>query len=151
MINTGVKCMVWSSINTGDCNFNTTVFAVQDHLIWFGRIDSTTISWNTLIYEFVQSARAIYGGYTAVHKFSLCFVYTGCPRNNGTVDTVDFSGICSDQVILFTLLDRASYSHYINTNIIKFGWELFILWVISYGLSSSEFARFPEFRGTMTN
>ena len=47
--------------------------------------------------------------------------YTGCPRNNGTVDTVDFSGICSDQIILFTLLDRASSSHYINTNIIKFG------------------------------
>ena len=78
-------------------------------------------------------------------------MYTGCPRNNGTVDTVDISGICSDQVIFFTLLDRASSSHYINTHIIKFGWELFILRVISYGLSSSEFARFPEFRGTMTN
>ena len=24
----------------------------QDHLIWFGSIDSTTISWNTVIYEF---------------------------------------------------------------------------------------------------
>ena len=81
----------------------------------------------------------------------LKLAYTGCPRNNGTVDTVDFSGICSDQVIFFTLLDRASSSHYINTNIIKFGWELSILWVISYGLSSSKFARFPEFRGTMTN
>ena len=43
----------------------------------------------------------------------------------------------------FTLLDRASSSHYINTKIIKFGWEFFILWVIFYGLSSSGFARFP--------
>ena len=36
----------------------------------------------------------------------------------------------------------------------KFGWELFILWVISYGLSFSgfaRFARFPEFRGTIND
>ena len=56
--------------------------------------------------------------------------YTGWPRNNDTVDTDDFSGLCSDQQLsLFTLLDRASFSHYINTKIIKFDWELFILWV----------------------
>ena len=35
-------------------------------------------------------------------------------------------------VIFFTLLDRASFPHYNNTKIIKFGWELLILWVISY-------------------
>ena len=52
---------------------------------------------------------------------------------------------------LFTLLDKASFSHYNNTKIIKFGWELFILWVISYGLSFSGFARFPEFRGTIND
>ena len=80
------------------------------------------------------------------------------------VDTVDFSGLaffyffiymfrtCFDQQIsLFTLLDRASFLHYNNTKIIKFGWELFILWVISYGLSFSGFARFPEFRGTIND
>ena len=33
----------------------------------------------------------------------------------------------------------------------NFGWELFILWVISYGLSFSGFARFPEFRGTIND
>ena len=33
----------------------------------------------------------------------------------------------------------------------KFGWELFILWVILYGLSFSGFARFPEFRGTIND
>ena len=49
----------------------------------------------------------------------------------------------------FTLLDRASFPHYNNTEIIKFDWKLFILWVISYGLSFSGFARFPEFRGTI--
>ena len=45
----------------------------------------------------------------------------------------------------FTLLDRASFPHYNNTKIIQFGWELFILWVIS------GFARFPEFRGTIND
>ena len=55
--------------------------------------------------------------------------------------TVDFFALCSDQMLsFFTLLDRASFPHYNNTNIIKFGWELFILWVISYGLSFSGFA-----------
>ena len=71
---------------------------------------------------------------------------------NGTVDTVDFSELCSDQQLsFFTLLDRASFPHYNNTKIIKFGWELFILWVISYGLSFSGFARFLEFRGTIND
>ena len=61
-----------------------------------------------------------------------------------------FSGLCSNQQLSFiTLLDRASFPHYNNTKIIKFGWELFMLWVISYGLSFSGFARFPEFRGTI--
>ena len=61
----------------------------------------------------------------------------------GTVDTVDFSALINS--IFFALLDRASISHYNNNKIIKFGWELFILWDISYGLSFSWFARFPEF------
>ena len=51
--------------------------------------------------------------------------------------------------VYFTLLDRTSFPHYNNTKIIKFSWELFILRVISYGLSFSGFARFPEFRGTI--
>ena len=73
-------------------------------------------------------------------------------KKNGTVDTVDFSGLYSDQQLsFFTLLDRASFPHYNNTKINKFGWELFILWVISYGLSFSGFARFPEFRGTIND
>ena len=71
------------------------------------------------------------------------------PQKNGTVD---FSGLCSDQQLsFFTLLDRTSFPHYNNTKIIKFGWELFILWVISYGLSFSGFAQFPEFRGTIND
>ena len=76
----------------------------------------------------------------------------GGPKKNGTVDTFDFSGLCSDQQSsFFTLLDRASFPHYNNTKIIKFGWELFILWVISYGLSFSGFDRFPEFGGTIND
>ena len=52
-----------------------------------------------------------------------------------------FLGLCSNQQLsFFTLLDRASFPHYNNTKITKFGWELFILWVISYGLSFSGFA-----------
>ena len=47
-------------------------------------------------------------------------------------------------------MDRASFPHN-NTKIIKFGWELFILWVISYGLSFSGFARFPEFQVTIND
>ena len=59
---------------------------------------------------------------------------------------------CSDQQLsFFTLLGRASFPHYNNTKIVKFGWELLILWVISYGLSFSGFARFPEFRGTIND
>ena len=37
-------------------------------------------------------------------------------------------------------MDKASLPHYNNTKIIKFGWELFILWVISYELSFLGFA-----------
>ena len=53
------------------------------------------------------------------------------PQKKGTVDTVDLSGL-DQQLSFFTLLDRAYFPHYNNTKIIKFGWELFILWVISY-------------------
>ena len=36
--------------------------------------------------------------------------YTGWPNKNGTVDTAEFSGLCSDQQLsFFTLLDRASF------------------------------------------
>ena len=61
-----------------------------------------------------------------------------CTAFNGTVELL---GLCSNQRLsFFTLLDRASFPHYNNTKIIKFGWELFILWVITYGLSFSGFA-----------
>ena len=59
-------------------------------------------------------------------------------QKNGTAD---FLGLCSDQLLsLFTLLDRASFPNFNNTKIIKFGWEHFILWVITNGLSFSGFA-----------
>ena len=37
--------------------------------------------------------------------------------------------------VIFFHLAGTSFPHYDNTKIHKFGWELFILWVISYGLS----------------
>ena len=88
----------------------------------------------------------------SLHTHTHIYIYTGWPEKNGTVDTVDFSGLCSDQQLsFFTLMDRTSFPHYNNTKIIKFGWEVFILWVLSYGLSFSGFARFPEFRGTIND
>ena len=53
-------------------------------------------------------------------------IYPGGPQKNGTVD---FLELCSDkQLYFFILLIKASFPHYNNTKIIKFGWEL-ILWV----------------------
>ena len=70
--------------------------------------------------------------------FAINFSLVGGPPKNGTVN---FLGICSDeQLSFFTLLDRASFPHYNDTKIIKFGWKLFILWVISYRLSFLGFA-----------
>ena len=49
-----------------------------------------------------------------------------------TMELSIFLGLCSNQQLSsFTCLDRASFPHYINTKIIKFGWKLFISWVIS--------------------
>ena len=61
----------------------------------------------------------------------------GGPKN-GRVDF--FRTLLWSTVIFFPLLDRTSFPDYNNTKIIKFGWRLFILWVISYGLSFSGFA-----------
>ena len=49
-------------------------------------------------------------------------LYQSGQKKNRTVDTVNFSGLCPDQQLaFFTLLDRASFPHYNNTKIIKFG------------------------------
>ena len=105
-------------------------------ILWYANIFHAMLNF---IFESIKQFSVI----------SILCTYTGWPPKNGTVD---FSGLCSDQQLYFiTLLDRASFPHYNNTKIIIFGWELFILWVISYGLSFSGFARFPEFRvATMT-
>ena len=70
--------------------------------------------------------------------FAIKFSLVGSPSKNGTFD---FVGLCSDQQLFcFTCLERASFPHYNNTKIFKFGWKLFMLWVISYGLSFSRYA-----------
>ena len=90
--------------------------------------DNISIEWHLLWYNFWE-----------------CNNNTGCPPppppKKKTEQSIRFFRTCSDQ--------QLSFPHYNNTKIIKFGWELFILWVISYGLSFSGFARFPEFRGTI--
>ena len=67
--------------------------------------------------------------------------YSVIPGGPKITEQSIFLGLCSDQQLsFFTLLDRTFFPCYNNTKIIKFGWKLFILWVISYGLSFSGFA-----------
>ena len=68
------------------------------------------------------------------HFFRIHWLYRVAPQKNSW-----FFFRTLGQLSFFTLLDRQSFPHYNNTKIIKFGWELFILWVISYGLSFSGF------------
>ena len=78
--------------------------------------------------------------------------YTGWPQKRNRRYSRFYRTLLWSTVIFFlTLLDRALFPRYNNTKIIKFGGELFILWVISYGQSFSGFARFPEFRGTIND
>ena len=82
-------------------------------------------------------------------------LYTGWPppQKKKNRNSRFFRTLLWSTVIFFNLLDRASFPHYKynNTKIIKFGWELFILWVISYGLSFLGFPQFPEFQGTIND
>ena len=81
--------------------------------------------------------------------------YTGWPKKKTEQSMQSiFRILLWSTVIFFTLLDRASSPHY-NTmitprssNVVE---NFFILWVISYGLSFSGFARFPEFRDTIND
>ena len=85
------------------------------------------------------------GFYSRARYVSQCRDYNNFPsqvklhpkkRNN-----LILLGLCSDeQLSFFILLDRTSFLYYNNTKIIKFGWKLFILWVISYRLSFWGFA-----------
>ena len=70
-------------------------------------------------------------------------------HKNGTVDTVNISGLALINNYLFSPCWIEYFPHYYHTKIIKFDWELFNLWVISYGLSFSGFARFSEFRARL--
>ena len=62
-----------------------------------------------------------------------------------------FSGLCSDQQLAFFQPCWIEHLFFItitprSSNLVE---NFFILWVISYGLSFSRFARFPETRGTI--
>ena len=61
--------------------------------------------------------------FNSLSKYSI-ILYRVAPQKRNS----QLSGLCSHQQLsFFTLLDRASFSHYNNTKIIKFGSELFIL------------------------
>ena len=81
---------------------------------------------------------------------AVCTIPGGPQKRNSRYGKF-FRTLLWSTVIFFTLVDRASFPHYNNTRIIKFGWELFVLWVAFYRLSFSGFARFPEFRGTISD
>ena len=81
---------------------------------------------------------------TFVHTlYHWIHVYTGCPsppppkqkkkEEEEEGNSRFFGTLPWPTIISFTLLDSASFPHYNNTKIVKFGWELFILGVISYG------------------
>ena len=86
-----------------------------------------------------------------VYYWRKCFIPGGPQKTEQSIQSIfqDFALI--NIYLFFTLLGRASFTHYNNTKIIKFGWELYILWVISYGLSFLGSARFPEFRGMIND
>ena len=70
--------------------------------------------------------------------FAINFSLTGWPPKKR--NSKFFRTLLWWTVILFTLLDRASFPQDNDTKISKFGWKLFILWVISYRLSFLGFA-----------
>ena len=68
------------------------------------------------------------------------YVYTGWPRNKTerSIQSI-FRALLSSTITFFTLLDRASISHYNNIQIIKFGWKTFhfmrhLLWTVIFGI-----------------
>ena len=79
-------------------------------------------------------------------------VYTGWPKKNGTVETVDISGLCSDQQLSFSPCWIEHLFFIIITPRSSNLVENFLFYeYLSYGLSFSGFARFPEFRGTIND
>ena len=71
----------------------------------------------------------------------------GGPEKKGTVNIrLIFRTLLLSTVLLITLLDRASSSHYSNTNIITFGWEPIMLWVICMDCHLRDLLDFPEAR-----
>ena len=80
------------------------------------------------------------------------YIYTGWPKKTPEQSIFqDFALINS--YLFFTLLDRASFPHYNKTMIIKFGLKTFyfmsnfLIWTVHF----RDFARFPEFRGTIND
>ena len=94
--------------------------------------------WNEIFYE-----KSVYWSVVSALQYKVLrshvelTIYRVAPQNR---NSRFFRTLLYLTVIFFILLHKASFPHCSNTKIIKFGWELFILWVISYGLSFSGFA-----------
>ena len=139
-------CLIWSPIYRANLCNRVPFSLMCDFLLYFFITVSFFSSQFANMFLFSKFAVA------ATEVFHIFFVLYRVAQKERNSRYSRFSGLCSNQQLLSSLfLDRASISHYNNIKIIKFGWELFILWDISYGLSFSWFAGFPEFRGTMTN
>ena len=99
----------------------------------FSRVDVKKLSfankgvaiglWNSLPEEVVSAC-------SVINAFKNRLYRVAPQKTEQSIQSI-FLGLCSqiNSYLFFTLLDRASFLHYINTKIIKFGWELFILWV----------------------
>ena len=76
------------------------------------------------------------------YHLTFCAIPGGPEKTEQSIQSI-FQDFALINCYFFHLVTcRASSSHYINTKIIKFGWELVILCVISDGLSSSGFPLF---------
>ena len=69
--------------------------------------------------------------------FAINLSLVGDPPKNGIVNFFFYFALSNSLPFLPSWIEH-SFPHYNNTKIIKFGWKLFILWVISYGLSFSD-------------
>ena len=70
----------------------------------------------------VKCAHKVHGLYLYPLRCRLTPLTLPIPGGQKNPEQVDILGLCSDQQLsFFTLLDRASFPHYNNTKIIKFG------------------------------
>ena len=118
-------------------NWDTISYAIHNQLCIINSFIFLEMGANLTILNFFTEGEQ--HTYTAL---LISYILDSSPIPGGAIKREQsVLGLCSDQQLSFyTLQDRASFPHYNNSKIIKFGWELFIFWEVSYGLSFPEFA-----------